>query len=130
MTVPSYPTRRSSDLTGLFFERYGNDLNTPYLQTFEPRLFYFYSEYEDHSDLLGVTPGGRDVNFDTKDLTFNYDQLYRTTRFAGNVRIDDANQLSVGLTTRFIDSLSGTEHLILSVGQIFYFNDSQIVISA
>lgn len=125
-TGPSLVVPQATVDTGLFFERYGNALNTPYLQTFEPRLFYFYSEYEDHSDLLGVTPGGRDVNFDTKDLTFNYDQLYRTTRFAGNDRIDDANQLSVGLTTRFIDALSGTEHLSLSVGQIFYFDDRRV----
>lgn len=125
-TRPSLVVPQASLDTGLFFERYGSAWNTPYLQTFEPRLFYFYSDYEDHSDLLGVTPGGRDVNFDTKDLTFNYDQLYRTTRFAGNDRIDDANQLSVGLTTRFIDALTGTEHLSLSVGQIFYFEDRRV----
>ncbi|MDQ2077590.1 LPS-assembly protein LptD [Marinimicrobium sp. ABcell2] len=125
-TRPSLVVPQGSLDTGLFFERYGSALGTPYLQTFEPRLFYFYSDYEDHGELLDVTAGGRAVNFDTKDLTFSYDQLYRTTRFAGGDRIDDANQLSVGLTTRFIDALSGTEHLSLSVGQIFYFEDRRV----
>lgn len=114
---------------GVFFEREGNLFGSNYLQTFEPRLFYFYSEYDDHSDLYGLTDDNRRVSFDTAELTFSYDQLFRTTRFSGGDRIDDADQAAVGLTTRFIDANSGIERLRLSLGQVHYFDDRQVTLN-
>lgn len=112
--------------TGLYFERFGDLFGTGYLQTLEPRLFYFYREAVDHGELYEVTENNRPVNFDTKPLTFSYAQLYRTTRFAGGDRLEDANQISLGLSTRFIDPLTGVERLSLSLGQIHYFEDRQV----
>jgi len=111
---------------GLYFERDGQLFGKGFLQTLEPRLFYFYSDFEDHSDLFGVSRNNRPVLFDAKPLTFQYNQLYRTSRFAGGDRIEDANQLSVGLTSRFIDPLTGVEQMSLSVGQILYFSDRRV----
>ena len=95
---------------GLFFER-----ETRWgMQTLEPRLYYLYSEREDQDDL---------PNFDSNELTFTYNQLYRETRFSGNDRIDDSNQVTVGITTRLLDPESGTQTFAASLGQIFYFDD-------
>jgi LPS-assembly protein len=99
---------------GLFFERDLQWGETSYLQTLEPRLYYLWADREDQADL---------PDFDTSELTFTYDQLFRETRFSGRDRLDDANQVSLGLTTRIIDPLSGNERLTASIGQIYYFDD-------
>ncbi|NQX89104.1 MAG: LPS assembly protein LptD, partial [Halioglobus sp.] len=53
-------------------------------------------------------------------------QLFRETRFSGHDRIDDSNQLSVGLTTRFIDTETGRNLLTASAGQIYYFENRKV----
>ncbi|BFM05715.1 LPS-assembly protein LptD [Halioxenophilus aromaticivorans] len=108
---------------GLFFEREGTIFKRNYLQTFEPRLFYFYSDYTDQSSLFNLTADGQDVDFDSADITMSYNQLFRDSRFSGGDRIDDDNRVSVGLTTRFIDSTSGREVVRASLGQIYYLQD-------
>jgi LPS-assembly protein len=108
--------------SGLYFGRDGGS----YHQTFEPRLYYFYSPFEDQSDITG---SGSDVNFDTSDLTFSYSQLFNDTRFAGGDRIDDANQLSLGLTTRFIGNQSGREWFSASIGKAMYFDERRVTLS-
>ncbi len=123
---PSLTVPQASLDMGLFFERQGSFFGSGYQQTFEPRLYYFYSEYESHDELLDLTVNNRYIDFDTNDLTFSYNQLFRDTRFAGGDRIDDADQLSVGLTSRFIETASGIERLRLSLGQISYFADRRV----
>lgn len=103
--------------SGLYFERETSWNGWNYQQTLEPRVFYLYSGGKDQNDLPA---------FDTSELTFSYNQLFRESRFSGHDRIDDANQLAVGLTTRFIDSKSGRETLSASLGQIFYFEDREV----
>ncbi|WP_299979574.1 LPS-assembly protein LptD [uncultured Pseudoteredinibacter sp.] len=107
----------------IYFERQGNLFGKNYKQTFEPRLFYFYSDHADQDEFYNLTLGGADIDFDTSDATVGYSQLFRTSRFVGADRIDDANQLSLGLTSRFINQRSGEEWLRISLGQIFYFED-------
>ncbi len=107
---------------GLIFERDGDLFGSPYLQTFEPRLFYFYSDFEDQS---AFDP----IDFDTAEPTFTYSQLFRDSRFTGGDRIDDANQMTVGLTSRFISPQSGIERLSVSLGQIYYFKDRRVALS-
>jgi LPS-assembly protein len=111
--------------TGLYFERYSDH----YLQTFEPRLFYFYSDFNDHGPLFNLTRDDHQaIDFDTSELTFSYQQLFRDTRFSGGDRIDDADQLSIGFTTRFFGNESGREWFSASLGQIFYFDDRQVTL--
>lgn len=98
---------------GLVFEREQGR----FLQTLEPRAFYLYAPYQDQSDL---------PNFDTATTTFSYQQLFRDSRFSGGDRLDDANQFSLGLTSRFIASDSGEEILRASAGQIFYLRDRKV----
>ena len=106
---------------GLLFERQTVLANKSMVHTLEPRLYYVHSEYEDQSD---------QPDFDSAELTFSYNQLFRETRFSGRDRIDDANQLSVGVTTRLIGDTDGQEYLSASVGQIFYFKDRRVRLTA
>lgn len=102
---------------GLIFERQTSLGGSKVTQTLEPRAYYLYSEYEEQFG---------QPDFDSAELTFSYDQLYRDTRFSGHDRIDDANQLALGVTSRFIDNASGNETLRASIGQIFYFRDRKV----
>ena len=105
---------------GLFFEREINWFNRELVQTLEPRIYYLYQEFDEQSEL---------PRFDATRLTFGYSQLFRDNRFSGLDRIGDANQGSVGLTTRFIDSQTGKEYLRASIGEIFYFEDREVTLS-
>ena len=102
---------------GLFFERQANFADRSLVQTLEPRIYYLYSEFEDQTN---------QPDFDSAELTFSYNQLFRETRFSGRDRIDDSNQVSVGLTTRFIGDTDGQEYFSASLGQIFYFDDRRV----
>lgn len=108
IAVPSF----SLD-SGLVFEREQG----PYLQTLEPRAFYLYTPYRDQSQL---------PSFDTANTTFSFQQLFRESRFSGGDRLDDANQLSLGLTSRVITPDSGEEVVRASIGQILYFRDRKV----
>ncbi len=102
---------------GLFFERPAHIAGKGLIQTLEPRLFYLFSEFDEQSN---------QPDFDTAELTFTYNQLFRETRFSGHDRLDDANQLSVGITSRFIGDDDGHEYMSASIGQIFYFDDREV----
>ncbi len=116
---PSLATSFASFDTGLIFERNNGR------ETLEPRLFYLYRDFTDHSDLFNVTPDGQNVNFDTTPLTFSYNQLFRSYRFAGGDRLDDASRLTVGMRYRRFDN-SGNNVLNLSLGQAYYFRDRKV----
>ncbi|MEQ8857220.1 MAG: LPS-assembly protein LptD [Pseudomonadales bacterium] len=121
--VDATPTRSiglGSVNTGLFFERDLNLFGASVVQTLEPQLYYLYQEYVDQDEL---------PSFDASRLTFGYSQLFRDNRFSGVDRIGDANQLSVGLTTRFLGRRDGREYFRASVGEIVYFDDRRVTLS-
>ncbi|MFL0810534.1 MAG: LPS-assembly protein LptD [Agarilytica sp.] len=110
---------------GLVFEHAGGS----YTQTIEPRAYWLYRSKEDHSDLFNIGGNdGLDVNFDTSERTFSYGQLYRDSRFIGGDRLDDANQVTLGLTSRWYDNRSDKELFEASVGQIFHFRDRDVTL--
>ncbi len=117
---PSYAIP-SIDLDGkLIFERTFTHQQHDWLQTLEPRLYYVYTPYKDQSDI---------PIFDSSELNFSFANLFRPNRFTGRDRIGDANQLTLGLTTRLLNQMSGDEQLRLSVGQIYYFADQRVQIT-
>lgn len=105
--------------TGYFLERDTRLFGRNLLQTLEPRLYYLRVGYDSQNDV---------PNFDSSDLTFTFNQLFRQTRFSGHDRIADANQASLSVTTRMIDNESGRELLTASIGQIFYFEDRRVTV--
>lgn len=116
-TSPSAGSLMASVDGGLIFDRQTQLGGEGMTQTLEPRAYFLYSQFEDQTG---------HPDFDSAELTFTYNQLYRDTRFSGNDRIDDANQLSLGVTTRFIENETGETKLEASVGQIFYFRDREV----
>ena len=106
---------------GLFFDRHvrlGSE-DTAYLNTLEPRIFYFNAPYRDQSDL---------PLFDTRPLTFSWGQLFRDNRYAGADRQADGNQLTLAVSSRLIRESDGRERLSASLGQIRYFEESRVTI--
>ncbi len=114
---PNASSNQLSIDAGLFFERPLNLADKPLTQTLEPRIYYRKAEYEDQSD---------QPDFDSAALTFTYQQLFRDTRFTGHDRLGDADQLAVGLSSRFIDNTAGRDFLSLSIGQLYYFADGRV----
>ena len=105
---------------GLIFERDNVNLfGNSYTQTLEPRIYYLRVPYRDQRDL---------PLFDTVPLTFDFWQLFTTNRFSGADRQEDANNLSLALTTRLLDD-NGVEKLSASIGQIHYFEPQRVQLS-
>lgn len=105
--------------SGLFLDRQMRVVKNRYTQTLEPRLFYVYIPYKDQSDL---------PIFDTAEADLNLGTLFLENQFVGNDRINNANQLSLALTTRMIDQKTGVQRLAATLGQRFYFTDQKVYI--
>jgi LPS-assembly protein len=103
---------------GLVFERVSGSQGQRRL-TLEPRALYLYTPFRDQSQL---------PLFDTGLPDLNLVQLYRTNRYVGADRVNDANQVSFGLTSRLFDSASGQQYLAVSVGQAYYFEKPRVVL--
>ena len=114
---PSAASNQFSLDAGLFFERPLELGDSSLTQTLEPRIYYRNAEYANQSD---------HPDFDSAALTFSYQQLFRDTRFTGRDRLGDADQLAVGVSSRFIDNEIGREFLSVSVGQLYYFDDGRV----
>jgi len=114
---PGYTIPITSLDAGLVFERELEVLRTPLTQTLEPRAYYVYIPYQRQNDA---------PVFDTALDDFNFSQLFAENRYIGNDRIGDANQLTLALTSRFLDRDTGAERLRLAVGQRFYFEDQRV----
>ena len=107
--------------SGLFFDRDTRVVNRQYLQTLEPRMFYVYAPYRNQS-LFPI--------FDSAESDLNLGSLFIENQFTGNDRINDANQLSLALTTRLIDKASGEQRLAATIGQRYYFSDQRVGLPA
>ena len=117
---PSYLLPTASLDGKLIFERPISWFGGPSIQTLEPRLYYLYTPYQDQAEI---------PTFDTTQLDFSFASLFRDNRFAGRDRIGDANQITVGLTSRTLSEGDGRELLSASIGQILYFADRRVQIA-
>lgn len=97
----------------LNLEREYDWFGEPALQTFEPQIQYLYIPYRQQNN-IGL--------YDTTRLQDDYYGLFRQNRFSGIDRINEANQLTVGWTTRFYDNVDN-ELFRFSLGQIFFLQD-------
>ena len=95
--------------SGLVFDRTGNWSQHLYTQTLEPQFQYLYIPYKNQND-IGL--------YDTTTMQQDYYSLFSDRRYAGLDRISDANQVSLGVTSRIFDSES-VERLRLMVGQSY-----------
>lgn len=105
--------------SGLYFERDVNIVKNSYTQTIEPRMFYVYIPNK-KQDLLPV--------FDSALADLNMTTLFTENQFTGDDRINNANQLSLALTTRMIDKDTGAERIAATIGQRYYFADQEVTL--
>ncbi len=105
---------------GMTFERDFNWSGAGVTQTLEPRAFYLYIPETDQDDI---------PLFDTADRDFSFAQMFQNNRFSGTDRLGDANQMSLALTSRLLESASGRERLSASLGQIYYFSDREVTLN-
>jgi LPS-assembly protein len=103
---------------GLLFER-GSGSRGQRRVTLEPRLMYLYTPYRDQTNL---------PVFDTAVPDLNWIELFRTNRYVGLDRLGDANQISLGVTSRLFSSASGTRFLSATLGQTIYFETPRVVL--
>lgn len=103
--------------SGMMFEKQMDFGGSPYTNTLEPRAYYLYIPRKDQSDI---------PIFDTSTFDTNFYSLFRENRFSGADRLQDANQITLAATSRFIDSTTGLEPLKASLGQIVYFQDRTV----
>jgi LPS-assembly protein len=103
---------------GLVFERTTGSRSQRRL-TVEPRALYLYTPFREQSEL---------PLFDTGLPDLNLVQLFRPNRYVGADRVNDANQVAFGLTSRLFDANSGAQYLAVSVGQSYYFEKPRVVL--
>ncbi len=103
--------------SGLYFDRDMTFGGGKYIQTLEPRIFYLYTPYLDQDEY---------PNFDTQSLPFSFMNLYTINQFTGFDRLQNANQLSLGLTTRVLRKDDSGNLLTGQFGFIDYFETPQV----
>ncbi len=99
------------------FERRANFRGRDFIQTLEPRLYYVNIPFRKQDQL---------PNFDTALADFNLAQIFTENQFTGGDRINDADQLTAAVTSRYIDPQDGNEQLRFTVGQRYYFKEQQV----
>ncbi len=104
---------------GLILERNFNGKSSNRVMTLEPRMLYVHVPTRDQDDL---------PVFDTITPDLNLVSLYRTNRYLGIDRIADTDQVSIGMTSRILDTGSGRELVTATIGQTRYFSDSDVTL--
>jgi LPS-assembly protein len=106
---------------GLVFERETTAFDQKFTQTLEPRAYYVYIPFRNQSQY---------PDFDTAQDDFNFSQLFSENQFLGIDRINNASQLTLAVTSRFLDPATGDERMRFSIGQRYYFESQQVTLSA
>lgn len=124
--LADYPRTQSRILpimsvdAGMTFERNTTLFGHNSIQTLEPRIYYLRVPYRDQSQL---------PVFDTALSTFNFSQAFSENLYSGGWdRIANANQVTLGLTSRWLDEKTGFERLTLQAAQRIYFEDQQVTL--
>jgi LPS-assembly protein len=103
---------------GMILERSMNS-SGHLVQTLEPRVLYVHVPHREQSDL---------PVFDTIMPDLNLVQLYRKNRFLGVDRIADTDQVSVGVTSRILESDTGKEIVSATIGQALYLSEQGVAL--
>jgi LPS-assembly protein len=105
---------------GLFFERDSEWFGRSFTQTLEPRAYYVQIPYRNQSTY---------PIFDTAVDDFNFSHLFSANRYLGSDRIGDANQMTLGLSSRFLDPVTGAEKMRFFIGQQYYFESQRVTLN-
>ena len=105
--------------SGLIFERDTAINGRGYLQTLEPKLYYVYIPTRNQDNLPVFDSGVSDINFAT---------IFAENQFSGSDRINDANQLTLGASSRLLDPKTGVEQLRVELAQRYYFKGQEVTL--
>ena len=105
--------------SGFVFERDTRFTGLPFVQTLEPKIFYVYIPYRNQNSIPNFESGQQDISFAT---------MFTENQFSGNDRINDANQVTVGVTSRLIHPESGIERLRVALAQRYYFQAQRVTL--
>ena len=105
--------------SGVTLERPWEFSGKSFTQTLEPRAYYVYIPHKDQS----LIP-----NFDSAELDLSYAQIFTENQFSGGDRINDANQLTLALTSRLMEPDTGRERLRATVGQRLYLSAQRVTL--
>ena len=104
----------------LFLERETRLFDRDVIQTLTPRLAYNYTPKKDQIDL---------PNFDSEAKSNSYESLFSSQKFTGIDRINNANDITIGFESDFIDEETGGTYLSLKAAQAFYSDDQDLDIN-
>lgn len=107
--------------SGLYFERESKMFGQDMAQTLEPRAYYLRVPYRNQSNL---------PVFDSGETDLSFTQLFSENQFSGQDRINDANQVTLALTSRLFEGNSGIERFNITVGQRYYFTDQRVTLTS
>jgi LPS-assembly protein len=105
--------------SGLYFDRDMRVVKNKYTQTLEPRLFYVYIPHQNQD---------RIPNFDTALSDLNLSTIFAENQFSGGDRVNDANQITLALTSRMLDQKTGIQRLSATIGQRYYFSNPEVTL--
>ncbi|NNC23622.1 LPS-assembly protein LptD [Salinisphaera sp. USBA-960] len=110
-SIPSFQLR-----SGLRFTRH---MHNGWIQTFNPQFQYLYTGYENQKNIR---------NFDSGVPALHFQRLFADNRFTGIDRIGDANQITLGATTRLYSTASSRTLAKLSFGRVTSFRDLKVTL--
>ena len=104
--------------SGVVFERDMQVSGHSMTQTIEPKIFYVYIPTRNQNSLPVFDSALQNTNFAT---------LYTENQFSGSDRINDANQVTTGVTSRILQP-NGIERLRAGIAQRFYFKTQEVTL--
>jgi len=87
--------------------------------TLEPRLMYLNVPYRNQDQL---------PLFDTSLPDLNVVELFRTNRYVGADRVGDANEVTLGVTSRYVNAATGQQYLSATLGQAYYLETPRVAL--
>ena len=106
----------SSIESGLIFERDASFFGQDFKQTLEPTVYYLNIPFRDQSQF---------PVFDSALADVNYGRIFTENVFSGGDRINNANQLTVGIRSRLLSD-NGDERLRFNIGQRLLINQQRV----
>jgi LPS-assembly protein len=104
---------------GVVFERDWRAFGQDFVQTLEPRAYYVRIPARKQTSI---------PNFDSAIADLSFAQLFSENRYTGSDRINDANQVTLALTSRLINPVNGNERLRVTLGERLYFSDQEVTL--
>lgn len=107
--------------SGWYFDRAVHIGSKQYVQTLQPEFFYLYTPYLNQDSY---------PNFDTQLLPFSTSDLFSRNQFTGFDRLQNANQLSIGVTSNLLRNADASDVLSAQLGVINYFTPPRVCLVA